>query len=488
MAGKAEAPADEVTYAKMMNAQTEQTYGLLRSQDQGAPVQRSYSIGTSNDNYEQGDKLSIRGGVMLGSLGFKTIGTSQLAATGILDTNDYNTPRLTINNNWAYTLKVLIPTIANGQEIWISALVGQSWTIQNTSGNGDETTGNIELLQGTDYSMSGNDWICFQYDAVDEKFHQVSAGINDVGGGSSGEVFTWTNNHASGGNDLVMGSGDITFGIGGTTKFNANDSIFLLNVNSTEIMRANSSLWQVATSFYPKTDSTYTLGTSSRYWSHGYIDQITMTGGDLNNPGHIYQLANDRHYFGSGGNYIMQSSSNGYLEFRTNSTSVGHSFFVGSMRMNINKDTIEVRNPIDMSANKILDVTFIQSDTSVGFTENYIRMGSTTLQMSIVAGGSTLEMKDSTGAFFSSGSTSLVWSRTQRPLLPDQYDLGTSVYNFQNLFLARSLVLEDYYASGHAPATVTGHGQLFIRDNGSGKSQLRVKFNGTPSQEIITET
>jgi hypothetical protein len=75
MAGKAEKPSDSITAAKLMNIQTEQNYGLLRSQDQGAPRQRSYSIGTANNDYSIAEKLSTRGGVMLGSLGFKGVAT-----------------------------------------------------------------------------------------------------------------------------------------------------------------------------------------------------------------------------------------------------------------------------------------------------------------------------------------------------------------------------------------------------------------------------
>ena len=456
-----------------------QNYGLNRESKQGTSTYANTPPGKVNTLTPTDKFLRTDGGKLHSPIGFdkKTIVIDGSNAIDIAQGGGNFVPRIVLDGTTSTTLDTISNPLFEGQKIYL-----QAW------GTGTITIGVAGNIQ-TAMSLTANHIMELIYDFDVGKWIMPEDNVGS--GGGSGEVFTWTADHSSGGNDLVMGLGDITFGTGGTTKFNASDALFLLNVNSTEIMRATNSLWQVATSFYPKTDSTYTLGTSSRYWSHGYIDQITMTGGGLNNPGFIYQNANDRHYFGSGGNYIMQNSSNGDLEFRTNSTSVDHSFFVGSMRMNINKDTIRMRNPIDMSANKILDVTYIQSDTSVGFTENYIDMGSSVSPV-IISSSNNMQFQDGAGAAMllnqSSGALEMTHHFRVLTGFDDTYDIGRSGTTFKKIYTGRSFVIRDYFAPGTAPADISGNGQLFIRDNGSGKMQLRVKFGSTTSQEIITET
>lgn len=183
MVGKAEKRMDGIDNAKLMNDQTQQNFGLLRSQDHGTQRQRSYSIGTANLNPELAMKLDTRGGVMRGALGFLGLATAELASNGILDTSEYNVPRLYITNTSLYTLKVMIPTITDGQEIWIRNNSASPFTIQNTAGAGNETTGNIELMGGANLTFGIDDWICFHYDITDAKFKQVTAG--KTGGGGS---------------------------------------------------------------------------------------------------------------------------------------------------------------------------------------------------------------------------------------------------------------------------------------------------------------
>ncbi len=435
--GKAEKRGNLIDYLKSMDSQTQENYGIARIQQAGAPSQRSYSIGTANNDYDRSSRLlSIFGGVMLGALGYNKVGTDQLTAGGIVDTGDYNASRLTINNNSAYTLKVLLPIYKAGQQVWISALIGQTWTIQNTSGNGDETTGNIELLGAADYTMTSNDWICFMYDANDEKFHQVSAGINDVGsGGGSGEVFTWTNIHNSGGYNLEMVGGNITFGTSGATVMNASNTLWLQTVNSTEVFRISSGLFQVNTNFYPKTNTTYTLGTSSKYWLMAYLENITMgnTNGDIDNVGHITQRVNKRHYFASGGNYIWQNSANGDLEYITNSTSVGHNFYIGATVLTMDKNSIRIRLPLDMTNNNIQEVNYIQSDSSVGFTENFINMGSVGNGMDLTS--PTDVTLDGGGSIMTITSNGIDFAKKARPFLSAlNIDLGDSTHEWNDAF------------------------------------------------------
>ena len=179
--GKARTPFTASDLMKSSLLQNTSNYGVSRVGYQGTTEDRGTSAGSALVDPNSNFKLDTRGGLMKGSLGFKGEATDELTTTGILDTKEYNLPRLYITNTTLYTLKVLIPTLGDGQELWIRANAAVSFTIQHTSGTGSETTGNIELLQGTDYTMTGDDWICFHYDQTDDKFHQVSAGKNDVG-------------------------------------------------------------------------------------------------------------------------------------------------------------------------------------------------------------------------------------------------------------------------------------------------------------------
>jgi hypothetical protein len=222
--------------------------------------------------------------------------------------------------------------------------------------------------------------------------------------------------------------------------------------------------------------------------SGGDIDMSTST---ISDCGQIQQNANARHYFGSGGNYIWQNSSSGSLEYRVNSTSVSHGFFVGSLRLHINKDEIELRNPLNMTQNSMREVRRIQSDSSVGFFENSIDMGSSTANMILTAANNFSIVDGTTTVLITSAVKGVEFTRDVSPFtsLGGIYNLGTSSDNWKSLFLDyTSAIKGTTIPAGSAPANLTNYARLFCRDSGAGKMQLRVKFNSTASQLIMEET
>ena len=394
MAGKAEKPSDSITAAKLMNIQTEQNYGLLRSQDEGAPRQRSYSIGTANNDLKLAEKLSAQGGVMLGSLGFKGVATSELAASGILDTSDYNCPRLYITNTTLYDLKVLIPTIKDGQELWIRNNSASAFNINNTSGTGNETTGNIELMAGTTYALGVDDWICFHYDGTDSKFKQVTVGKNNIGASGSGEVFTWTANHSAA-NFNLNDMGYIVWGAGsgqihGTLTGNGG-LVYDVTLSTEE-----HAFW--VGSSVRMTISNAGLTLAGNLAIVGSISAVTgsanVTGNIQSVSGSLQLSQNQEINFNLGssstGNSIKQTTS-GFLQYKTAKSNDDHVFYCGSTAM-FRLDGASIQAdffvPLLMNGNGIFTCNKVESGTGTG---NELKLSSGTgCQLNTVAGESLL--------------------------------------------------------------------------------------------------
>jgi hypothetical protein len=452
--GKAEKRGGIVDHLKSMGSQTDQNYGLARAAQSGAPNQRDYSIGTANNDYDQAAKLSVYGGVMLGALGYDYVGTEQVPSSGIVDTGDYNRPRLILNNNSSNTLKVLLPIYKSGQEVWISASIGQSFTIQNTSGNGDETTGNIELLQATDYSMSGNDWLCFIYDPNDEKFHQVSAGVNDVGAGSSGEVFTWTNNHDAAGFSLLQ-TGQVSFNASGTNDARITASAagldFVIDsaddydffVGSFNAFQINSSSLQ-----FVKDDGvtaitiSRTSGTMNFHnLGAGIINCPALEmDGDIDLAGDISLRTDDKIEFDSPtaitDNFI-KCDSLGHMEYSLGDSNKRHEFFCGSEFFRIDGNTSEISSfvKLNLNSNLIQNCDGITNSSAGGLNLN---------------SPAATSLADNLGLFIASDSTTSTWQtlRTITPFLDDTYDLGTSSLQFRNIYIDGTAFIDTLDNSG----------------------------------------
>lgn len=225
MVGKASKPSTIVDALKYMNKESKQNYGLLRAQTEGAPLERSTAIGTALLATNGHPPLDSFGGVMQGALAFRGIATAELAASGILSQLSHNASRLYINNDAGNTLKVILPVSKGGGLLFIRGNGADAIPIQNTAGSGNETTGNIETIDGNTYTLTGADWLALLYDQAEAKWFQITIGQNLVGsgGGGGGEVFTWTANHSADGNSLTTVD-DIDFYTGGSNQGHINSN------------------------------------------------------------------------------------------------------------------------------------------------------------------------------------------------------------------------------------------------------------------------
>lgn len=339
--GKARGNSDTNDLIKASLDGNRDSYGTQRTNYQGTGQERGSTNGVGNVDQDVRFKLDTRGGIMKGALGRKGIATAELEADGIIDMTIYHIPRLYITNTAGNTLKVIIPSMGDGQEVWIRSNGGGVTPIQHTAGTGDETTGNMDTMASTTYTMTGADWIGWHYDFSDLKWHQITAGNQNIGG-SAGEVFTWTNNHASGGFNLEMGSGDVLFGVGGTTSLQGTDSLFLASVNSTEFMRATAGLVEFTGIIRPDGNGTRTLGTASRFWSTFYTVDLQMAG-TLSMNNNIVAGVSDLLY--DGGNSIVEDTS-GDMKYSLGSSFDKHQFFVGSERFRIDDSHIVCFQPL----------------------------------------------------------------------------------------------------------------------------------------------
>ena len=84
-------------------------------------------------------------------------------------------------------------------------------------------------------------------------------------------------------------TGDVTGNLTGNVTSSGTSALTTVNVSDTFTANGNTVLGNAATdtvtfnadvasNIIPSADSTYTLGDSSNYWSHGYIDAVTTTG------------------------------------------------------------------------------------------------------------------------------------------------------------------------------------------------------------------
>lgn len=481
--GKARSQSDTNDFIKAGLDQNRDNYGTSRTNYQGTGQDRGYTTGTGLVDPDSRFKLDTRGGIMKGALGRKGIVSSELGASGIIDMSDYNIPRLFLTNTAGNTLNVIIPSMGDGQEVWIRGAGTDTFNIAHTAGTGNESTGNIDLMAQTAYLSSGDDWVGFHYDSTDSKFHQVTAGRQNIGGGGVGEVFTWTADHSAAGFDLNNVQ-NIFFNAGGSNAVAIRSSS--LGFQYTTVATHD---WH---NFYVGGSTTSELFFQIQstqifsYLPHDFDDNaltsvgsLTMTtGGNLTmNTGNIVGV--NRVTFGSG-NYI-DSDSIGNLEYVLGSSIDNHQWFVGSERWRIDNSDNTSFNPINLTGNHLRGCTFIDGN-SAG-TGSRITLDSLLNIQAIT----TLNLTDGTGVFLSSSSDGVDIVRDLDPFVDATYDMGNSSTAWNTLWLDDFVSIFEKHASGFAPSATAGFSKLFCRDDGAGKTQLRVKFQTGTSVLIATE-
>ena len=202
--------------------------------------------------------------------------------TGIDGDFDINTDKFTVASATGNTL-VAGTLDVNGATTVVGAV--------DITGDTD-ITGN-GLVSGT-LAVGGATGIDGNFDINTDKFtvaastgNTVIAGTLDVSGafGMDGDFDVNTNKFtvaAATGNTAIAGTLDVTGNQTNTGDLTVNGNTVLGDA-ATDTVTLNA---DVASNIIPDTTSTYTIGDSSNYWSHGYIDAIT-TSGDVGVGGNV---------------------------------------------------------------------------------------------------------------------------------------------------------------------------------------------------------
>lgn len=459
--GKASSSGDLNDVLKHHSRQNIHNYALQRAGTQGSSNDRGQGIAPATVDTNSNFKVDTRWALIKGATAFKGVASAELASDGIIDLATYATTRLYITNTGGYTLKVIKNILGDGGLLLIRSNAGVTTPIQNTSGTGSETTGNIETMSGSTYSMVGDDWIALTYDNTDSKWHQLTAGKNGAGGGGTGEVFTWTANHSANNFDLTN-IDDLYFNtsiangssISGTDPLTSNKGLihsvgvgevhyFTIN-NAAKLLIGNSSI-SVATDL--------DLLSSSDIQN---VASITMAG-NINMGGNLIQSLSTLSF--SSGNFITQSGT-GDMEYRLGSSADHHKFYVSSERFRISNSTISSFLPITMSSNNINDIASLDFDSvSTG--------SSTTTNISSLVGNLYLNVPTGGDILMRVAGTTVASANTTK------FDL-------------RDIYLEMDELS--SPPTGTSNTvRIYAEDNGAGKTRLMAIFATGAAQQIVIQ-
>ncbi len=192
--GKPTLPKDRTDLLKEMLKVNDQNYGLLRAQDQMANKNIGAGFGAARNQPNDLQRFDIRGGFIQGWSGSAVITSDELDGTGIINLQIYQTSKLIIPNVAVNTLLVLVATILDGQELWISPETANTLPIKNTTGTGSPVTGNIDV-GGTDIILEPGNWLQLVFDARDQKWHGslgTGGGTGSGGNAKTGFMLTTT--------------------------------------------------------------------------------------------------------------------------------------------------------------------------------------------------------------------------------------------------------------------------------------------------------
>ena len=143
----------------------------------------------------------------------------------------------------------------------------------------------------TTLAASGATGIDGDFDINTNKFTVAASSGNTAIAGTLAVTGVSTMTGAINANGGVVGdlTGDVTGNLTGNVTSSGTSALTTVNVSDTFTANGNTVLGNAATdtvtfnadvasNIIPSADSTYTLGDSSNYWSHGYIDAVTTTG------------------------------------------------------------------------------------------------------------------------------------------------------------------------------------------------------------------
>ncbi len=330
-----------------------QNYGLNRESKQGTSTYANTPPGRSNVSISSDKFLRTDGGKLHAPIGFdkKTIIIDGSNAIDIEQGGGNFVPRVVLDGTTSTTLDTISNPLFEGQKIYLQAYSSGTITIG--------TAGNIQ----TAMSLTANHVMELIYDFDVAKW--IMPEDNTGSGGSGGDDL---GNHTATQN-LEMGAFDIHWGTQGSIR---NLSTTMYHYSGTTLTcQVSPTLWSFRTNIRPHSDSAYTLGTSSRYWSDLYTDHIEMNGDiDLNSNDIV---GGNQIIFTSSGNYILGQDGGGNMEFAT--TGGAFEYFVGGVpQFVVNSGGTDLYNTMDVRGNQVegmgkllFDSTGTISGTEVGF-------------------------------------------------------------------------------------------------------------------------
>lgn len=189
---------------------SKELYSLFRRSDTPTQIQPSFSASLSaGSNVGNVNFLPTSGGTMIGAIAF--FPKLLTIATGVIDiskdTSDY-TSRVIITPETGTTDDLVTITGAAyaGQLLFMQGVAGDTITLKNS--------GNIETIDGSDFSLADDDIIILMFDTTDNAWQQVTTGKQGGAGGVSFPITPTINDHGNVGTitedlDLSLTTGHI---------------------------------------------------------------------------------------------------------------------------------------------------------------------------------------------------------------------------------------------------------------------------------------
>ena len=387
-------------YQRMINGQNRQNYSGLASADFGSVSSNASSGGgTSTSSGSSSSFLKTKGDTMIGPFAFKPVLVSITSNAIDISNTTTSYSSYVILAAPLGTLNTITGVDFDGQVLFLQGVT----TITHTIG----TTGNIQTIDGSNYSLVGDDVIILVFDITLNKWKQITRGKETTAGGgwistatSSLNMSTYDINgidrlifsSAASSDDLLSAS---DYGIeinGGTTptglKYNVPSSkkheFYVNNVSQISISSsalgiestntnissnqivlgadATSQIFyfgRMTSSMLPLTSVAYNLGSPILLWDTLYVDDV-LIGGATKGMSNIGTLSFVNNTVTPAGNGIIYFDGTD-LKAKTGSTTVNLTNISGS---NFTDAVFEIHDELDSLKKFKVDVTGATSSTT----------------------------------------------------------------------------------------------------------------------------
>lgn len=489
---------------KKQEKKNKEFYALIRQKSHSpktisVPVGAGLGTGNGSNGF-----VRTSGDTMIGSFAFYP--KVQTIASGVLDVdpvNNNDTSRIIVAGELGVDDDIDTITGAShaGQILNLQSVETQTHTLKHNTGNfysytlGDVTfTGNILLI----FNSINNKWI---------ELSQIGSTGSGAGVTQAQNPVVWTGIHSFNGTATSINSATIVLGDAIVPTF---DKLWIYA--------------HVATGLYPFDDAVQDFGSATLRWNQIYgasiisstvtasvsltcsgttflgtdtADRITCTGrfnADLD------PSVTNTYNFGNSGlswnNMYAANTISNTVTAAVTLTCSGTTFLGTST-----SDRVNITGRVNTSIVPSSDNNYDLGSASLEWKDLYVdgtaeldtvnARGTVTCFGIVSLSGSVTSITSGTIVFGDSSTDSIsVVGRIATDFLPitdATYDLGSSSLAWENIFADRELSLYESFAAGSAPAAISGYSQIFCRDDGAGKTQLRVKFQTGTSVLIATE-